>query len=104
MNLRGSLPALVLETLRPGPRHGYDIAQQIKNQSEGVLDFQEGTLYPALHTLERDGLVTSFHEIYNGRKRRYYQLTEAGSVQLSNAKAEWQRYAQAIGGILGGKA
>ena len=59
VNLKGTLPALVLEVLRRGPSHGYEIAQTIKRSSAGVLDFKEGTLYPALHTLENDGLIES---------------------------------------------
>jgi PadR family transcriptional regulator, regulatory protein PadR len=102
MNLKGSLPALILQTLSFGSSHGYEIASRIKRQSEGVLDFKEGTLYPALHTLERDGLVSSHEEIENGRTRRYYKLTEKGTKTLTKERAEWTRYANAIGGILKG--
>lgn len=103
MNLKGSLPALILEVLSKGSSHGYQIAQLIKQRSEGVLDFKEGTLYPALHTLEREGLVSSEEQIENGRTRRYYTLTQAGKKVLSTERAEWEKLSRAIGGILGGK-
>ena len=102
MNLKGSLPALILQTLSFGSSHGYEIASRIKRQSEGVLDFKEGTLYPALHTLERDGLVSSHEELENGRTRRYYKLTDKGAKMLEKECAEWVRFSGAIGGILKG--
>jgi PadR family transcriptional regulator, regulatory protein PadR len=102
MNLKGSLPALILETLTRGSSHGYEIATVIKRKSAGVLDFKEGTLYPALHTLERDGLVESHTELENGRTRRYYKLTEKGSKHLEKSKLEWQKMSSAISNVLGG--
>jgi PadR family transcriptional regulator, regulatory protein PadR len=104
MNLKGSLPTLILEALSHGPSHGYEIATSIKRRSEGVLDFKEGTLYPALHTLERDGMLSSYPELENGRTRRYYKLTDKGIKTLEKSRLEWQRMAGAIGGILGGTA
>jgi PadR family transcriptional regulator, regulatory protein PadR len=104
MNLKGSLPALILETLSRGSSHGYEIATIIKRKSAGVLDFKEGTLYPALHTLERDGMVQSNTELENGRTRRYYQLTDKGSKHLEKSKLEWLRMSGAINSVLGGVA
>ena len=104
MNLKGSLPALILETLARGSSHGYEIATIIKRKSAGVLDFKEGTLYPALHTLERDGMVQSHTDLENGRTRRYYQLTDKGSTYLQQSKLEWQRMSGAISSILSGAA
>jgi DNA-binding PadR family transcriptional regulator len=63
MNFKGTLPTLILEALAHEPAHGYRIAQQIKERSQGVLDFKEGTLYPALHKLENEGLVESYEDI-----------------------------------------
>ncbi len=104
MNLKGSLPTLILETLSRGSSHGYEIATIIKRKSAGVLDFKEGTLYPALHTLERDGLVQSQTQLENGRTRRYYQLTEKGARHLQKSKLEWIRMSGAISSVLGGAA
>lgn len=104
MNLKGSLPALILETLARGSNHGYAIAQDIKKRSEGVLDFKEGTLYPALHTLEQAGLIEAWDHEEKGRLRRCYKLTHKGQSVLEREKGEWKRLSGAIGGILGGTA
>jgi transcriptional regulator len=101
MNFKGTLPALILETLRHKPNHGYRIAQQIKERSHGVLDFKEGTLYPALHKLESEGLVESFEEIENGRPRRYYRITRSGRSVLARDRAEWLALSRAVTEILG---
>lgn len=100
MNLRGTLPTLILEALQDRPDHGYSIAQRIKERSRGVLDFKEGTLYPALHKLERDGLVESYEEVENGRTRRYYRLTAPGRKALANDRDEWRRLSRAVSMIL----
>jgi PadR family transcriptional regulator len=101
MNFKGTLPALILEALRHEANHGYRIAQQIKERSQGVLDFKEGTLYPALHKLENDGLVKSHNAIENGRPRRYYRITESGRKALSKDRAHWREVSQAVTVILG---
>ena len=101
MNLRGTLPTLILETLEPEPKHGYSIAQQIKARSRGVLDFKEGTLYPALHKLENEGLVESYEEIEKGRPRRYYRITKQGLAALSQDRVEWRKVSRAVTTILG---
>ncbi|SRR5579872_2455214 len=101
MNFKGTLPALILEALRNEPCHGYRIAQQIKERSRGVLDFKEGTLYPALHKLETEGLVKSHNAMENGRERRYYRITESGRKALSKDRAQWREVSQAVTVILG---
>ena len=101
MNFRGTLPTLILEAVQKEPSHGYRIAQRIKERSQGVLDFKEGTLYPALHKLENEGLVASSEEIENGRPRRYYRITKSGRAALAKDRAEWRRVSQAVTLILG---
>src|SRR6202789_3260274 len=101
MNFKGTLPTLILETLVREPSHGYRIAQEIKERSEGVLDFKEGTLYPALHKLENEGLVESYEGIEKGRPRRYYHITRSGHKVLSKDRAEWRQLSQAVTVILG---
>jgi PadR family transcriptional regulator, regulatory protein PadR len=100
MNLKGTLPTLILETLAHEPSHGYHIAQQIKKRSRGVLDFKEGTLYPALHKLESEGLVESYEGVENGRQRRYYRITEGGHGILMKDRAEWRELSHAVTMIL----
>ena len=100
MNLRGTLPTLILEALEHQPDHGYSIAQRIKKRSRAVLDFKEGTLYPALHKLEREGLVESYEDVEKGRTRRYYRITKPGLAALANDRAEWRKVSRAVTLIL----
>ena len=101
MTFKGTLPTLILKALAAAPSHGYRIAQEIKERSKGVLDFKEGTLYPALHKLENEGLVQSYEGAENGRPRRYYRITESGSAVLAKDRAEWKELSQAVTFILG---
>jgi len=100
VNLRGTLPTLILEALEHEPKHGYRIAQRIKERSRGILDFKEGTLYPALHKLEHNGLVESYEGTENGRQRRYYRISESGHRALVKDRAEWRKFSQAVTLIL----
>jgi PadR family transcriptional regulator PadR len=102
MNSKVGLATLILQNLSRGSNHGYRIASEIKQQSKGVLDFKEGTLYPALHGLERKGFISSFTEAENGRTRCCYKLTEKGRKALAREKQEWRRYAGAVSLVLGG--
>jgi transcriptional regulator len=101
MNFRGTLPTLILEALEHEPSHGYLIAQRIKKRSQGVLDFKEGTLYPALHKLESEGQVESFEGVEKGRPRRYYRITASGHGALTKDRAEWRALSRAVTLILG---
>lgn len=101
MNFKGTLPTLILEALAQNPSHGYLIAQRIKERSQGVLDFKEGTLYPALHKLERDGMVESYEGMEKGRPRRYYRITKSGRGALAKDRAEWRELSKAVTVILG---
>jgi len=101
MNFKGTLPALILEALVQEPRHGYRIAQRIKERSQGVLDFKEGTLYPALHKLENQGLVESYEGAEKGRPRRDYRITRSGRAALAKDRAEWRELSRAVTMILG---
>lgn len=101
MLIKGSLQMLILNALAQGPGHGYQIAQQIKQQSRGVLDFKEGTLYPTLHALERQGYLESVDAHENGRIRRYYSLTASGREMLAAEVHAWRRFVQAVDRSLG---
>ena len=100
MNLRGTLPTLILEALEDKPDHGYSISQRIKERSRGVLDFKEGTLYPALHKLELEELVESYESVEKGRTRRYYRITKQGRGVLAKDRAEWCKVSRAVTLIL----
>jgi len=101
VNFKGTLPALILEALLREPSHGYRIAQRIKERSHGVLDFKEGTLYPALHKLENEGLVESYESVENGRPRRHYRITKNGRATLAKDRSEWRQLSRAVTLILG---
>jgi PadR family transcriptional regulator, regulatory protein PadR len=101
MNFKGTLTTLILQALVREPSHGYHIAQQIKARSKGVLDFKEGTLYPALHKLNSEGLVESFEKVEKGRLRRYYRITKSGLATLGRDRAEWRELSRAVTTILG---
>lgn len=101
--LQGTLDLLVLKTLAQGSLHGYGIAQKIMITSRQVLDVQQGSLYPALHRLERKELVSSeWKEGENGRMAKVYSLTPEGKRQLAAELEEWARYTSAIGWVLEG--
>ena len=96
MNFRGSLQLLILQVLAQGPGHGYQIARHIKRQSRGILDFKEGTLYPTLHGLERQGCLEAAEAQQNGRTRRIYTLTESGRQRLAAEKQAWREFVRAV--------
>ncbi len=96
MNLKGSLPLLVLQVVSVTPKHGYQIAQQIKQTSQGILDFKEGTLYPTLHMLEQKGYLEAYTAEENGRTRRYYRLTSSGRSMLKNERRQWIEFVRAV--------
>lgn len=99
--LQGTLDLLVLKTLAQGPLHGYGIAQKILLTSRQVLEVQQGSLYPALHRLERKGLVSSeWRESENGRMAKVYSLTGEGRQRLEEEVKDWARYASAINWVL----
>ena len=99
--MQGTLDLLILTTIANGPIHGYGIAQRILVTSKEMLQVQQGSLYPALHRLERKGLVTSeWKESGNGPMAKFYSLTPAGRKQLQAEVAQWQRYTGAIALVL----
>ncbi len=99
--LKGGLALLLLATLRDGPAHGYGLARTIERRTENALQLREGTLYPALHALERDGLVVSEWETPpGGRERKVYRLTPAGEKKLDEWSRGWHQFAEAVSRVL----
>ena len=99
--LRGSLDLLVLKTLSLAPMHGWGISQRVQQISEGVLDVNQGSLYPALQRLEKDGLIASeWGTTDNNRKARYYRLTAAGRRALGKELENWRRFAAGLEAVL----
>jgi len=99
--LRGSLDLLVLKTLSLQPMHGWGISQRVQQISDGVLEVNQGSLYPALQRLEKDGLVTSeWGTTDNNRRARYYRLTAAGRRTLGHELESWRRFAAGLEAVL----
>jgi transcriptional regulator len=98
--LQGTLDMLVLKIVALAPNHGYAIAQRINQISREVLQVQQGSLYPALHRLEKRGLLSSEWRQVGGRDAKFYSLTRAGRKELSAQQDNWERLSGAIGVIL----
>ena len=98
--LQGTLDMLVLKIVALGPIHGYAIAQRINQISREVLQVQQGSLYPALHRLEKRGLLSAGWREIGGRDAKFYSLTHAGRKQLDREQDNWNRLAGAIAMIL----
>ena len=99
--LQGTLDLIVLQTLRWGPRHGYGIAQLIRAGSSDVLQVDTGSLYPALHRLERRRLIAAEWQTSENKQRvRVYRLTDRGRRQLEAERSRWQRITEAIAGLM----
>jgi len=99
--LQGTLDLLILETLRWAPQHGYGIAQAIQAGSSDVLQVDTGSLYPALHMLERQKWIAAKWELSANKQRiRVYRLTASGRRQLASERSRWQKLVDAMAGIL----
>ena len=99
--LRGSLDLLVLKTLSLAPMHGWGISQRVQQISDGVLEVNQGSLYPALQRLEKDGLITSeWDTTDNNRRARYYRITASGRKALGNELESWRRFAAGLEAVL----
>jgi transcriptional regulator len=99
--LKGTVDLLILKALERGPRHGYAVAEWIDAATGGTLLVEEGTLYPALHRLERKRWVEAdWGQSENKRRARFYQLTVAGRKRLASESRDWERYANAVGKAL----
>jgi PadR family transcriptional regulator PadR len=98
--MRGSLDLMVLSVLASGRKYGYLLQQDLREASRGLVDVQAGTLYPLLHRLESDKLIRCKWDDSTGRRRKWYELTEAGRKRLSVQAREWQEYADCLRNML----
>jgi PadR family transcriptional regulator len=101
--MQGTLDMLILRTLVLGPAHGHEIAKHIQRTTDDVLQVEHGSLYPALHRLERKGWVRAKWEMPKDRKRefKYYRLTPAGEKQLAAERSKWRLLVASIGRVMG---
>ena len=99
--LQGTLDLLILRTLEPGAMHGWSISERIRQISDETLQVNQGSLYPALHRLEKQGWIRAEWAISElGRRARFYELTAAGRRQLARETENWTRFSAAIGRVL----
>ena len=102
--LQGTLDLLILQTLQWGPQHGYGISQAIRANSMDAFQVDTGSLYPALHRLARQKLIAASWKTSDNRQRiRVYRLTKKGREQLASGRSRWERFVEAMGGILGAR-
>lgn len=99
--LKGTLDILLLKTLSFGPLHGYAVSRQIRDATGDALQVEEGALYPALRRLEHRGFLrSSWGLTEHQREARFYELTDAGRRELESGVRDWQRYVEAMSGVL----
>jgi PadR family transcriptional regulator, regulatory protein PadR len=99
--LQGTLDMLILRTLQWGPRHGHGIGQMLRARSQDALQIEHGSLYPALHRLEREGwLASEWKRSEANRRAKFYRLTAAGKRQLSREQSRWRRVVRAIAQVM----
>jgi PadR family transcriptional regulator PadR len=101
--LKGHLDGLLLAALESGPMHGYAVKEALRDATEGRIDLPTGTVYPALHRLERAGLIAGSWSVVGGRRRRSYELTSAGHAALGGERTNWQEFATAVTAALGAR-
>lgn len=100
-NLQGSLELLILKTLEIGPNHGFGIAAHVNTASEQLIQIEEGSLYPALHRLEREKMINAAWQVTeNGRRARLYRLTPAGKKRLADVRSNWKTVARGVKKVL----
>ena len=98
---QGTLDLLILRTLSLGPQHGWAISERVQQISDDVLCIQQGSLYPALHRLERRGWIKAkWGTSENNRRAKYYELTKAGHKQLANEQDAWEKLTAAVAQVL----
>jgi DNA-binding PadR family transcriptional regulator len=98
--LKGHLDGLILAVVAIEPLHGYAVIEQLKTRSGGALALPEGTVYPALHRLEADGLLGSEWSTHSGRRRRVYSITKRGEKELGVSRERWRAFSNTIEAVL----
>lgn len=99
--LKGTTEVMILKMLNREPMYGYGMIKNFEIMSKGTFKFKEGTLYPLLHSLEKKGFIESYWDKNDGRKRKYYRITDLGVKQMAAKEVEWQEFSSALNGILG---
>ena len=100
--LKGHLDLLLLAVLADGAKHGYAVIESLKERSDDAFDLPEGTVYPALHRLEKGGYLASEWSVVQGRRRRTYRLTTRGQGALGEQRHAWEDFSEAVSRVVGG--
>ena len=100
--LKGSTKMLILEMVKDENRYGYQMIKKLKEKSNNVFEFKEGTLYPILHSLEEEGLISSYWDDTTGKKRKYYAITTKGKKSLKEKNEEWKIFSESVNRVIGG--
>ena len=100
--LKGSTNMLVLSLLQEQDMYGYQMIKELKTKSKNVFEFQEGTLYPILHSLEEKNYITSYWDESGPKKRKYYAITKEGKKHLKEKKEEWEIFSTGVNQVVGG--
>lgn len=100
--LKGSTNMLVLSILQEQNMYGYQMIKELKAKSQNVFEFQEGTLYPILHSLEEKNYITSYWDESGAKKRKYYSITKEGKKHLKEKKEEWETFSAGVNQVVGG--
>ena len=101
--ISGTVEMMILQVLIAEPTYGYKITQEVLERSKGAFQLKEGSLYPALHRMEGDGMLTSYWvETESGRRRKYYRITAAGKEALAAKVADWKGFSASVNAVLGG--
>ena len=99
--LSGSTPLLVLSLLKQDDLYGYQMVSELARRSDNTFELKEGTLYPLLHTMEKQGWIRSYTKATpSGRERKYYHLTEEGRAQLAHKEQEWKHFCRSVNKVL----
>ncbi len=100
--LKGSTKMLILEMVKDENMYGYQMIKKLKEKSNNVFEFKEGTLYPILHSLEEEGLISSYWDDTTGKKRKYYAITIKGKKSLKEKNGEWKIFSESVNRVIGG--
>ena len=100
--IKGSTTMLILELLGDENMYGYQMIKKLSEKSENIFELKEGTLYPILHSLEENNLITSYWDNSTAKRRKYYAITEKGKKQLKERKEEWKLFSNGINKVIGG--
>lgn len=100
--LKGSTKMLILEMVKDENMYGYQMIKKLKEKSNNVFEFKEGTLYPIVHSLEEEGLISSYWDDTTGKKRKYYAITIKGKKSLKEKNEEWKIFSESVNRVIGG--